>query len=129
MEEVEHILSIFDETIMKDFQENLVMLDRRTVPDGYGGFTVEWVEGAAFTAVMTQPQSGSAEIADAITERKTYKVVTGTNITLNKDDYFRRIRDGKIFKILNGNTDRLAPDDSELQMRVTTAEEVTLPND
>lgn len=122
-------MSIFDETIMKDFQENLVMLDRRTVPDGYGGIKTQWVDGAEFTAVMTQPQSGSAEIADAITESKTYKVVTGTNITLNKDDYFRRVRDGKTFKILNGNADRLAPDDSELQMRVTTAEEVTLPND
>lgn len=122
-------MSIFDETIMKDFQENLVMLDRRTVPDGYGGIKTQWVDGAGFTAVMTQPQSGSAEIADAITESKTYKVVTGTNITLNKDDYLRRVRDGKTFKILNGNADRLAPDDSELQMRVTTAEEVTLPND
>lgn len=122
-------MSIFDETIMKDFQENLVMLDRRTVPDGYGGIKTQWVDGAEFTAVMTQPQSGSAEIADAITESKTYKVVTGTNIALNKDDYFRRVRDGKTFKILNGNADRLAPDDSELQMRVTTAEEVALPND
>lgn len=122
-------MSIFDETIMKDYQESLVMLDRRTVPDGYGGFTTQWVEGAPFTAVMTQPSSGSAEIAQAITESKTYKVVTGTNITLNKDDYFRRVRDGRSFKVLNGNTDRLAPDDSALQMRVTTAEEVELPND
>lgn len=119
----------FNDTVMKDYQENLVMLDRRTVPDGYGGFTVEWVDGAAFTAVMTQPQSGTAEIAQAITESKTYKIVTGTNITLNKDDHFRRVRDGKTFQILNGNTDRLAPDDSELQMRVTTAKEVVLPND
>ena len=119
----------FDETIMKDFQENLVMLDRTTVSDGYGGFEVAWVEGATFIAVLTQPQSGSAEIAQAITETKTYKIVTGTNITLHKDDYFRRVRDGKNFKILKDNTDRLAPDDSELQMRVTSAEEVELPND
>lgn len=123
-------MSIFDETIMKDYQESLVMLDKRSVEDGYGGFAPpKWTEGARFTAVMTQPNSGSAEIAQAITESKTYKIVTGTNITLNKDDYFRRVRDGKTFKILNGNTDRLAPDDSDLQMRVTTAEEVTLPND
>lgn len=122
-------MSIFDETIMKDYQESLVMLDRRTVPDGLGDFKTVWQDGAPFTAVMTQPNSGTAEIAQAIAESKTYKIVTATNITLNKDDYFRRVRDGKTFKILNGNTDRLAPDDSELQMRVTTAEEVTLPND
>lgn len=119
----------FNETIMKDYQEQLVMLDRTTVPDGYGGFTVEWVEGAEFTAVMIQPQSGTADIAKAITQTKQYKIVTGTNITLHKDDYFRRVKDGKNFKILSDNTDRLAPDDSELQMRATTAEEVTLPND
>lgn len=119
----------FDETIMKDYQVQLVMLDRTTVPDGFGGFTVEWVEGAEFTAVMTQPQSGSADIAKAITQTKQYKIVTGTNILLRKDDYFRRVADGKDFVIKNDNFDRLAPDDSTLQMRVTTAEEVTLPNE
>lgn len=122
-------MSIFDETIMKDYQKSLVMLDRRTVPDGYGGFTVEWQEGAPFTAVVTQPRSGNADIAQAITEKNTYTVVTATNITLNKDDYFRSVADGRNFRVMNSNTDRLAPDDSELQMRVTTAEEVELPNE
>ncbi len=119
----------FDDTIMKDYQEELVMLDRTTVSDGYGGFTVVWQEGAKFTAVMTQPQSGSADIAKAITQTKQYKIVTGTNILLNKDDYFRRKSDGKNFKIMNSNYDRLAPDDSTLQWRATSAEEVDLPND
>lgn len=122
-------MSIFDETIMKDYQKSLVMLDRRTVPDGYGGFTVEWQEGAPFTAVVTQPKAGTADIAQAITEKKTYTVVTATNITLNKDDYFRSVADGRNFRVMSSNADRLAPDDSELQMRVTTAEEVELPNE
>lgn len=119
----------FDDTVMKDYQTELVMLDRTTVKDGYGGFEVKWVEGAEFTAVVTAPQSGTADIANALTEKKTYKVVTGTNVTLRKDDYFKRVSDGKAFKVLNDNTDRLAPDDSMLQMRVTSAEEVELPND
>lgn len=119
----------FDDTIMKDYQVELVMLDRTTVTDGYGGIKTTWVEGAEFTAVMTQPQSGTAEIAQAITETKTYKIVTGTNLLLHKDDYFRRVSDGKDFVILKDNFDRLAPDDSTLQMRVTSAKEVELPND
>ena len=119
----------FDETIMKDYQVALVMLDRTTVSDGFGGFDTAWVEGAGFTAVLTQPQSGSAEIAQAITEKKKYTLVTGTNITLRKDDYFRRVSDGKNFVVLKDNFDRLAPEDSTLQMRVTSAEEAELPND
>lgn len=118
----------FDDTVMKDFQVELAMLDRTTTEDGYGGVKPVFVEGAHFTAVMTQPKSGTADIAQAITETKTYKIVTGTNVELRKDDYFRRISDGRNFVILNNNYDRLAPDDSELQMRVTTAQEVTLPD-
>lgn len=119
----------FDDTVMKDYQTELVMMDRTTVPDGFGGIKTTWAEGAAFTAVVTAPKSGTADIANALVERKTYSVVTGTNVTLRKDDYFKRVSDGKTFKVLNSNTDRLAPDDSTLQMRVTSAEEAELPND
>lgn len=119
----------FDDTIMKDFQFNVAMLDRATVDTSYGGVDTVWKRGASFIAVMIQPQTGSSEIANAITQTLQYKVVTGTDVTLRKDDYFRRLKDGKDFVVLNDNFDPLAPESSTLQMRCTTVKEVTLPAD
>lgn len=127
MEEGEPSMSVFDGTVLEDFQENLVMLDKTTTADDYGGIKRVWVDGAKFIAAMTQPQNISAEIAQALTAKKSYKVITETGVTLSSGDYFRRARDGKTFMIVNGNDDRLAPDDSELQMRAATAEETELP--
>lgn len=119
----------FNDTIMKDYQFDVAMLDRITVDTSYGGVDTAWKRGASFIAVMIQPQTGSSEIANAITQTLQYKVVTGTDVTLRKDDYFRRLKDGKDFVVLNDNFDPLAPESSTLQMRCTTVKEVTLPAD
>lgn len=120
----------FEGTVMQDFKETkLALLDRTTVSDGYGGFTVKWVEGARFSGVLTQPKNLNQEVAKADTGKYSYTLATSTNIKLKKDTYFRRLSDGKDFVIENDNYNRLAPDDSALQMFATTAHEVTLPND
>lgn len=119
----------FDDTIMKDYQFDVAMLDRTTVDTSYGGVDTVWKRGASFIAAMIQPQTGTSEIANAITQTLQYKVVTGTDVTLRKDDYFRRLKDGKDFVVLNDNFDPLAPESSTLQIRCTTAKEVTLPAD
>lgn len=116
-----------DDTLLKEFTENLVIMDRTTIADGFGGFNVVWQEGATFTAALTSSQNGTAKIAEAITATKIFKVVTETTVTLLKDMYFKRLKDGTVFKILRNNTDKLTPDNSAISMRATEAEITELP--
>lgn len=114
-------------TLLETYVKSLVMMDRITVPDGYGGFEVQWKEGAEFKASVIDPQSNQAKIAEAVRETKRYTIVTETNVTLLKDDYFKRVDDGTVFRVVKSNTDTPTPADSAVPMRVTEAEITELP--
>lgn len=118
---------MIENTLLSEFAEMLVIMDRTTVSDGFGGFNVVWKEGAPFTGALTSSQNGTAKIAEAITETKTFKLVTDTAVTLLKDMYFKRISDGTFFRVMRNNTDKLAPDDSPISLRATEAELTELP--
>lgn len=116
------------DTILNDFSETVYMMDETTVSDGYGGFDVVWAEGASFTAAITPDTTLTAQIAQAETEIKRYRITTLGNITLLAGKYVKRMVDGSTYKVLQSNTDRLTPNDSELHgIRSTTIERVVLP--
>lgn len=117
----------FEGTILQDFVENIVLLDETTASDGFGGFVPEWKDGAEISVAVIQPRDTKATIATAIVGKQSLTILTSTAIELKHDKYFRRISNGKTYKIDHDNTERLAPDDSDLQWRVTTAAEAALP--
>jgi hypothetical protein len=117
----------FEGTILQDFVENIVLLDETTASDGLGGFVYEWTDGAEISVAVIQPRDTKATIANAIVGQQSLTILTSTAIELKRDKYFRRKSNGKTYKIDHDNTERLAPDDSELQWRATTAAEAALP--
>lgn len=123
----------FDGTLLADFEETVCFMDRTTesIPDGYGGVSGVrdvYVEGAEFTAAVTKDTSQTAQIAQAETEIKRYRITTKGDITLEQGDYIKRKASGDVYKILHGNTDKLAPEGSMLGgIRSTTMERVKLP--
>jgi hypothetical protein len=118
-----------EDTILSDFTEKFVMMDETTTVDSYGSIVPVWQEGAEFKAALTAPQSGTAEIAEAIKEKKSFNVVTETNITLKQGKFFKRVSDGTVFKVLRDNTDKLTPNNSAIPMRATEAEITELPKE
>lgn len=117
----------FEGTILQDFVESIVLLDETTVSDGLGGFVTEWTDGATIDVAVIQPRDTKATIATAIVGQQSLTIITSTAIELKRDKYFRRKSNGKTYKFDRDNTERLAPDDSELQWRTTTAAEAALP--
>lgn len=120
-------MTVFDGTLMEQYQENIILLDETTASDGYGGFDTVWVDGAEMTLAIIQPHDSGTTIANAIVGKQTITIVSGTNVDLKRDKYFRRAKNGKTYRFDKDNAEKLAPDDSELQWRVTTATEAALP--
>ena len=115
-------------TLLADFEEEVCMMDKITFADGYGSFTVQYTEGARFTAAITPDNSMVAQVAQADTEIKRYRITTSGNITLQQGDYIKRLVNNEAYKVLNSNGDKLAPTDSRLNsLRSTTMERVKLP--
>lgn len=114
-------------SLLEDSFEPIVLLERRTTPDGEGGFFVSWKDGAKINAAVSLDNSMQARTAMKQGVMSVYTVVTKKNSILQFHDVFRRERDGKIFRVTSDGDDKATPQSSALNARVVSAEEWSLP--
>lgn len=119
-----------DETVslLSEAMEHCIMIDKTTLPDGYGGTMVSWIDGAPFDAAIVFNTSMEARRAEAEGVKNLYTVTTSKSINLQYRDVFRRERDKKIFRVSSDGDDNMTPASASLNMRQVTAEEWSLPN-
>lgn len=115
-------------SLLSEQMEACVMLDKRTVSDGYGGYRTEWIPGAEFDAAVVFDTSIQARMAEGQGVSSLYTVTTGRALTLEYHDVFRRISDNKIFRVTSDGDDKYTPRSASLNMRQVTAEEFVLPS-
>jgi hypothetical protein len=115
-------------SLLNEAMENCIMLEKRTTEDGYGGYITEWVEGVQFKAAIPVDNSIEARTAERQGVTSLYTVTTSKALTLEYHDVFKRLRDGKIFRVTSDGDDKFTPNSSSLDMRQVTAEEWSLPN-
>lgn len=110
-------------SLIDDFMDKCIMLNKVTTADGYGGYITTWMEGAEFDAAITFDTSMEARTADKAGVTSLYTVTTGRALMLEYHDVFRRIRDGKVFRVTSDGDDKFTPASAALDMRQVTAEE------
>ena len=115
--------------MLTELMENCCLLNKQTANDGYGGYTTTYTEGANFTAAIRFDSSITARAAEKAGVTSLYTVVTNKNMVLQFHDVFRRVSDGKIFRVTSDGDDKATPDSASLNMREVTAEEWSLPNE
>lgn len=98
-------------------------------PDGYGGYTIVWTEDTAstFKAAIVFDNSLEARVAAAQGVKSLYTVTTRKDKVLMYHEVFKRLSDGKIFRVTSDGDDSATPASASLNMRQCTAEEFTLP--
>lgn len=113
-------------SLINEALEKCVMLDKKTVPDGYGGYMTEWNDGVEFNAAIVLDTSMEARVGEKAGVTSLYTITTNKNLNLQYHDILRRVRDGKIFRVTSDGDDKYTPDSSTLDMRQVTAEEWVL---
>lgn len=113
-------------SLLSEAMENCIMLDKRTEADGYGGYITTWVEGAEFQAATVLDTSMEARIAEQQGVTALYTITTRKVINLQYHDVFKRLRDGKIFRVTSDGDDKKTPESAGLNMRQVSAEEWVL---
>lgn len=110
-------------SLIDDFMDKCIMLNKVTTADGYGGYIITWTDGAEFDAAITFDTSMQARTADKAGVTSLYTVTTSRALTLEYHDVFRRVRDGKVFRVTSDGDDKFTPASATLDMRQVTAEE------
>lgn len=115
-------------SLIDEFASTCALVDKRRVPDGEGGWATEWVEGAKFKAAIVLNTSVEAQIAERQQLSNFYSVTTAKNVNLEYHDVFRRLYDGKFFRVTSDGNDKSTPNSASIDMRQVTAEEYALPD-
>lgn len=112
--------------MIKSFSVPCTLIEKQRVPDGEGGFTTSWVDGAKFDAAIVLDNSTQARIAQKEGVTNLYTVTTSTNAALDFHDVFRRESDGQIFRVTSNGDDKQSPKIASFDIQQVSAEEWTL---
>ena len=103
-----------------------VMVGRTTQPDGEGGTLTNWIEGAEFNAAITFDNSIEAKAAAVQGVTSLYTVTVPKRVKLEYHDVFKRLSDGKIFRVTSDGDDKITPERASFQFAQVSAEEYVL---
>lgn len=109
-------------TILDTMMTECRMMDRTTIPDGFGGVKETYAPGAAFQAVIRKDGSTEAIIAEKQGLSEFFTVVVSKRMRLRQNDVIRREKDGQIFRITSDTLDAEAPEASTVKITKCTAE-------
>lgn len=113
-------------SLLDEAMDKCIFLTKTKVPDGYGGYIDTYTDGAEFSAAITFDTSMQARVGEKDGVTSLYTVTTGKAMTLEYHDVFRRLRDGKVFRVTSDGDDKYTPASASLNMRQVTAEEFVL---
>lgn len=89
--------------------DSCVLMEKVRVPDGLGGWTTEWTEGAPLKAAILKSTSVEARRAEAEGVTELYTVTVFRETPLEFHDVIKRISDGLILRITSNITDNTSP--------------------
>lgn len=98
-------------------------MDKKSVPDGEGGFTSQWVDGAEFMAAIVRSNTAEVRIAEQEGFTNVYTVTTSPNAPLQFHDVFKRVSDEQVFRVTSNGDDMQTPSVASFQFQQVNAEE------
>lgn len=115
-------MSLVDEAMTR-----VQLIEKKREPDGAGGFITSWEPSAEFMAAITFDSSMQGRRAEKEGVSSLYTVTAPKSANLAYHDVFKRLSDGKIFRVTSDSDDIETPERATFQFRQFTCEEWELP--
>lgn len=114
-------------SLLEQAMEQCTLIEKRTVKDGYGGYTTEYYDGIDFMAAIVLDTSTQAKRAEKEGVTSLYTITTDKTLHLGFHDIIRRDSDGQILRVTS--EDKKTPISASLDMRQVSAERWELTNE
>lgn len=110
-------------SLIKDAMERSYIMDKTTIPDGYGGVKTIYKEGAEIMVAYSFDASTTARVAQQEGTNNRFTLLTKRSVILRYPDVVKRISDGKYFRVTSDGDDNRTPKSAGLDLRAVEAEE------
>lgn len=116
-------------SLMEQFKTACVRLVSATENDGAGGRRTTWTESGSFYASIVEKSHTEPENAERKHAKAFYDIFLPRNEKIAYHDVFRRISDGKVFRVTSNPDDKKTPLLAHMSFAIVSAEEWRLPDD
>ena len=109
-------------SLLDDFAHTCVLMEKKRVPDGAGGWLTEWTEGAEFTNYQSLDTSLEARVAEKEGVTSLYSALVDKDFPIEYNDVFRDTATGQTYRVTSNPEEKIAPKSSTLPLKYFTAE-------
>ena len=85
-------------SLLDDFARTCILLEKKRVPDGAGGYIVEWTEGAEFTNYQALDTSMEARRAEKEGVTSLYSALVDKAVPIEYNDVFKDTETGQTYR-------------------------------
>lgn len=114
-------------SLLDDFARACVLLEKTRTPDGEGGYTTEWTEGAEFQNFQALDTSMEARRAEKEGVTSVYSALVDKAVPIEYNDYFKDLSTGLTYRVTSNPEEKQAPASSSFNLKFFTAEKKVLP--
>ena len=114
-------------SLLQEGMEPCRLLEKKRVPDGEGGLMTSWQDGPEFMAAVVCDQNMEARVAEKEGVTSLYTVTCAKGAKLDYHYVFKRLGDGKIFRVTSDGDDKKTPERASFHVSQVTAEKWELP--
>lgn len=105
-------------SLLNDYARLCVLIEKKRVPDGGGGYRVEWAEGAEFESYQELDTTMEARIAEGIGVTSTYSALVRKDVPIEYGDYFKDKSTDTIYRVTSRPEDKEAPKSASPMIRM-----------
>lgn len=105
-------------SLLNDYARPCVLIEKKRVPDGGGGYRVEWAEGAEFENYQELDTTIEARIAEGVGVTSTYSALVRKDVPIEYGDYFKDKSTGNVYRVTSRPEDKGAPKSASPMIRV-----------
>lgn len=114
-------------SLLDDFAHKCVLMEKKRVDSPEGGWTTEWVEGAAFDNYQALDTSMEARRAEKEGVTSLYSALVDKSVPIEYNDYFKDLTTGQTYRVTSNPEEKEAPKSASFSLKYFTAERRALP--
>ena len=114
-------------SLLSDFARQCVLMEKTRVPDGEGGYTIDWTEGVKFQNYQALDTSMEARRAEKEGVTSVYSALVDKALPIEYGDYFKDTETGLTYRVTSNPSEKESPKSATFALKYFTAERRELP--
>lgn len=114
-------------SLLDDFARTCVVMEKKRVADGAGGYITTWEEGAEFTNHQALDTSMEARRAEKEGVTSVYSALVRSDFPIEYNDYFKDKSTGLTYRVTSNPEEKVSPKSASFSLKYFTAERKELP--